>query len=116
MNADDLASRVKNIDDRTKRLEQILPTLATKDDLKSFATKDDLKSFATKDDVREEGARTRQHFNAVAERIEASVKVIAEGHEATKGSVNSQLSEVKAELTAHDRRIMKLEAESLKRR
>ena len=134
MDAHDLETRVKNIDERTKRIEQILPTLATKEDLKAFptkedpkgfatkddlqafATKDDLHAFATKDDVREEGTRTRQHFNAVAERIEASVKVIAEGHKASKASVTGQLSEVRAELTAHDRRIMKLEAASMKRR
>ena len=134
MGADNLEARVKNIDDRTKRIEQILPTLATKDDLKGFPTKDDPKGFATrddlkgfptkddpkgfatKDDVREEGERTRRHFNAVAERIEASVKGIAEGHEATKAHVNTQLNEVSTTLASHDRRIMKLEADSMKRR
>lgn len=93
MDSNDLEARVKNIDDRTARIEQILPTLATKDDLKAFATKDYLKAFATKDDlkvfptrdemttaIRDEGERTRQHFNAVAERIEESVRLIAEGH------------------------------------
>jgi glutaredoxin 2 len=125
MDTQELEASVKNIDERTKRIEQILPTLATKedlqrfsskDDLKEFATKDDLKAFATKDDVREEGARTRQHFNAVAERIEARVQAIAEDHDATKVLVKNQVSDVKAELAAHDRRIMKLEAASLKRR
>jgi len=48
--------------------------------LATLATKDDLKAFPTRDEMREEGERTRQHFNAVAERIEESVKVIAEGH------------------------------------
>ena len=48
MNSDDLETRVKNINDRTSRMEQILPTLATKEDLKAFATKDDLKRFAAK--------------------------------------------------------------------
>jgi hypothetical protein len=147
MNSDDIEARVKNIDERTKRIEQILPTLATKDDVRGFATKEDLQAFATKEDlqafatkedlqafatkedlkahptrdemttaIREEGQLTRARFDAVAERIEQSVKVIAEGHEATKARVESRLSEFHGELSAHDRRIMKLEAASLKRR
>ena len=107
MDANSLEARVKNIDERTTKIEQILPTLATKEDLKALATKDELRA---------EGQATRQHFNAVAERIEASVKAIAEGHEATKAFVEAQLTQVDKKLTAHDRRIMKLEAESLKRR
>jgi hypothetical protein len=143
----ELETLVKNIDERTQRIEQILPTLATKadlkgfptqddpkgfamkEDLRGFATKEDLRGFATKEDlnafptrdemrstIQEEGERTRQHFNAVAERIEASVKGIAEGHEVTKARVDAHRIETRTELAAHDRRIMKLEAESLKRR
>jgi hypothetical protein len=33
----------ENLDLSTSRIEQILPTLATKEDLKAFATKEDLK-------------------------------------------------------------------------
>lgn len=33
---------LKNLDDRLARIERILPTFVTKDDLKAFATKDDL--------------------------------------------------------------------------
>ena len=143
MNEHDLASRIKNIDDRTARIEQVLPTLATKDDLNAFATKDDLKpfitkedakafltkedanafatkedakAFATKDDVREEGARTRRHFDVVAEQLRAEIGAIAEGHETTKSFVAGELSDVRATLSKHDRRIMKLEAKAMKRR
>ena len=42
----------ENLDRRLDRIEQILPTLATKDDLKAFATKDALRAFATKDDLK----------------------------------------------------------------
>ena len=62
MDQDEIEALLKNVDARTERIEQILPT------------------HATKDDVREEGQRTRQQFNAVAERIEESVKLIAGGH------------------------------------
>jgi hypothetical protein len=55
------AARLENIDRRLARVEQILPTLATRKDLerlptvddpKGFATTKDLKKFATKDDLR----------------------------------------------------------------
>lgn len=49
---DRIEQHVQNLDTRLTGVEQILPTLATRDDLKAFATKDDLKAFATKDDLR----------------------------------------------------------------
>jgi hypothetical protein len=48
----DVMTMVKNLDRRLSAVEQILPTLATKDDLKAFATKEDLKAFATKEDLK----------------------------------------------------------------
>ena len=99
MDQAEIEALIKNIDTRTKRIEQLLPTLATKDDLSAFATKDaleafathadlafatkdDLKAFAahadltfaTKEDVREEGERTRHHFDTVAERMKLEAK------------------------------------------
>ena len=38
----DVLAMVKKLDRRTSAIEQILPTLATKEDLKAFATKEDL--------------------------------------------------------------------------
>ena len=112
----ELETQIKNIDERTARIEEILPTLATKDDLKAFATKDDLKAYATKDDVREEGERTRRHFDVVAEQMKQDIALIAEGQKSLATSVNSRFREVDTELTSHDKRLMKLEAGSIKRR
>ncbi len=47
-----LTEAVENLDDRLERVEQILPTLATKDDLKPLATKEELKPLATKDELK----------------------------------------------------------------
>jgi|SRR6266550_4111755 len=102
MDPNELEARVKNIDERTQRIERILPTLTTKDDLQEA--------------LKEEGERTRRHFDVVAEQMKQETIGIAEGHETTKAHVNDLRSEVNAELASHDRRIMKLEAESLKRR
>lgn len=61
----EMEAMVRNLGARTTRIEQILPTLATKQDLensirdlatkgdlRAFATKDDLKKFATKNDLK----------------------------------------------------------------
>ena len=52
MTATDMQDVLRNLDLRVSRIEQILPTLATKEDLKAFATKEDLKAFATKEDLK----------------------------------------------------------------
>ena len=49
----DVIAMVKKLEQRTSAVEQILPTLATKEDLKIFATKEDLKACATKEDLKE---------------------------------------------------------------
>ena len=55
-----LEGKVDQMDGRVQHLEvemsfvmKVLPTVATKDDLKQFATKDDLKQLATKDDLKQ---------------------------------------------------------------
>jgi hypothetical protein len=134
-----IEERMTGIEERTTSIEQILPTLATKEDLKVFATKEDLKAFATKDDlkafatkedlkafatndvlkgfatkndVREEGERTRRHFDAVADQMKADIALIAEGHAATRTYVDGRLDDSRAELKSLDKRIMKLETRS----
>ena len=52
MTATEMEEVLKNLDRRLTNVEQILPTLATKEDLKAFATKEDLGAFATKEDLK----------------------------------------------------------------
>ncbi len=70
---DDLAM-VKKLDRRTSAIEQILPTLATKEDLKAFATKDDLKAFATRDDLDE----VKRMVRVLHEDLKSDIGLIAE--------------------------------------
>ena len=49
----DVLAMMKNLEQRTSAVEQILPTLATKEDLKALATKEDLKAFVTKEELKE---------------------------------------------------------------
>jgi hypothetical protein len=141
MDQSELEVLFKNIDKRTARIEQILPTLATKDDLKgfpttedarafamkddlkvfatkkdleAFATKKDLEAFATKEDVKtlvaEEGARTRLHFDVVAEQMKSEVKLIAEGQTALTVRVDRLEKKLTTDIAAHDKRLLRLEA------
>ena len=65
---------LKKLDRRLANVEQILPTLATKEDLKAFATKEDLKAFATKEDLK--AYATQEALNATREEMRA---LFAEG-------------------------------------
>ena len=93
MEQHEIEAHIKNIDNRTERIEQILPTLPTKEDL------------------REEGERTRRHFDIVAEEIRASVEKIAEGHGVLGTRIEGLRAELKTELDKHERRIARLEVE-----
>ncbi len=84
-----ISERFNNLDHRLSTVEQILPTLATKEDLKAFATKDDLKAFATKDDLEKMGAelrteireselRSRRHMDVIGESLRGDIQLIAE--------------------------------------
>ena len=95
----DLAATLQNLDTRLANVERILPTLATKDDLRgmhtagdpkgfatredlqafamkddlqAFATKDDLKAFATKDDLK--GFATKEDLAEGLERESKSLR------------------------------------------
>ena len=78
---DRLEGHVRNIDQRLERVEQILPTLATKEDLKAFVTKEDAKTFATKDDLKgmptvddPKGFVTKTDLEAFGEREAAAMR------------------------------------------
>ena len=87
---DRVETHVRNIDLRLERVEQILPTLATKDDLrgvptadewKGVLTKDDAKAFLTKDDAKgmptvddPKGFVTTADLNAFGERESAAMR------------------------------------------
>ncbi len=127
---------IRNVDSRLKRVEQILPTLATREDLReeagklreeasklatkeelreavsTLATKDELKELGTdlRAEMREEGERTRRHFDVVAERLEDKITLLAEGQAAIHEKMDRGFGEVRSELTKLDRRVTSLEA------
>ena len=76
---DDVKNEFRKLDERLGRVEQILPTLATKVDLKAFATKEDLKAHPTRNEtyaaIRDDGERTRRHFDVVAESLRDEIRL-----------------------------------------
>lgn len=105
-------------------LAAAVATLATKDDLKAYPTRDDLAAvvatLATKDDlaatraemfaaIREEGERTRRHFDIVSEQMRESIGVIAEGHATLDRKIDAVAAEAKRDTADLDRRVTRLE-------
>ena len=113
METAELAVVVRNIDDRVARIEQILPTLATKEDLRR-TIQSAVEPLATRIEVhevvREEGERTRRHFDVVAESLRGDIRLIAEGHTVLQQSLGDLRTELKGDIAQLDRRLMRLEA------
>ena len=122
---------VRNLDGRAARIEQILPTLVTKEDLKvaleplptreemheairkatePLATRAELELLATKVEMREEGERTRRHFDVVAESLTGDIRLIAEGQVHLQQSFEELRTELKTDIAGLDRRLKRLEA------
>lgn len=101
---EDVKAQFKNLDDRLARVEQFLPTVATKDDLKAFPTRDEM---------HESAATTRAHFDVIAESLRDEIRMALEGHVATTSRIET-LEHGHGRL---DRRVTALEARaSAKRR
>ena len=162
MDPQPLEEVVRNVNDRLGRVEQILPTLATKAELQAalaplatkaelqaaiaplatkaelreaiataiapLATKAELREaiadavapLATKvemqevkaelrKDMREEGDRTRRHFDVVAERLEGHIRLVAEGQVLLQERFDDLRTDLKADIAQLDRRVMRLE-------
>jgi len=106
------------------KLEGIVATLATKEDLAAaiapLATKADLAAaiapLATKAEMREEGERTRQHFDVVAESLRDDIRLIAESQVALQAEVRPGRKDLDGRLNNHDKRITRLEASDARKR
>ncbi len=90
MSTVEMEQRLENVERRVDRIEQILPTLATREDLKAaiapLATKAELRAaiapLATKAELRaaiaESEQRMRTHFDMVAEGLRDDIRLVAE--------------------------------------
>ena len=78
MNHTEMEESLRNLDRRVDRIEHILPTLATKDDLQAaiepLATKAELHAALV-----ESEQRLRTHFDVVTESLRDDIQLIATG-------------------------------------
>ena len=185
MKRNEMETVLKNLDQRLERVEQFLPTVATKDDLgglatheelqplatkedlnalatkeelKALATMEDLKALATKEDLKAlatreemhaaiqvavaplatreemhaaiqeavaplatrdellaEGARTRGHFDVVAESLREDIRLVVDSQMALAERLDRSLSGTNRRVDDHETRITRLEAQPPKR-
>ena len=81
-----IETRLENIEQRLTRVEQFLPTLATKDELSAsvalLATREELRAaiapLATKEELREEFERSRRHMTMLIEIQNSKIELLAE--------------------------------------
>jgi len=99
----DIEELLKDLNTRTGRIEQKLPTLATTTDVREEAER-------MRQHVDKEAERTRQHFDVVAEGMKDSLKVIADGHKALSDRITTIGRDIRSVLDNHERRITTLEA------
>ena len=109
MNLEEIEHKLMDLDHRVDRIEQILPTLLTRDEFKTAMEK-----VATKEDLREavDGLRTettaelealrsdvqiafvkhsseiRRHFDVVAGSLRGDIRLIADGHSYVLGRLD----------------------------
>ena len=88
--------------------EAVAP-LATKVEL-AAAIGEAVAPLATKVEMRDEGERSRTHFDAVAERLEGQIRLVAEGQVALQERVDDGLQQVATKIARLDRRVMRVEA------
>jgi DNA repair ATPase RecN len=129
MDKQEMERVVSNLDHRVDRVEQILPTLATKDDLQAaiepLATKAELQAaiepLATKAELQatkvnlgtaiaEAEQRMRTHFDVVTESLHDDVRLIATGMADLSQRMHQLRGELKTDLAGIDRRLMRVEA------
>jgi uncharacterized protein YicC (UPF0701 family) len=73
-----IVGHLENLDRRLANVEQILPTLATKDELHRLATKEDLRALATKEELHTEIDRLQRHIDIVGESLHSDIQLLAE--------------------------------------
>jgi hypothetical protein len=79
MDQDMIATHLKKLDRRLAKVEQILPGLATKDEVLTaiapLATKDDLKALAA--ETKEDLVELRRHMDVLTESLRGDIHLIA---------------------------------------
>ena len=105
VNLVEIEHKLMDLDHRVDRIEQILPTLLTRDEfqtaMEKVATKEDLDGLRTETKTEIEALRSemhvafvrhsseiRRHFDVVAESLRGDIRLIADGHSYVLGRLD----------------------------
>lgn len=128
MSEEQVLEHLGNLDLRVGRIEQFLPTVATRAELCSvvgeavapLATKEELREavaeLATKDELREEGERSRRYMQMLFEDLRSEMRLWAESWSDLDRRDARQHAESISLFGDVDRRVMALEAKGRRRR
>ena len=113
MPTSEVRTLLKNLDQRVGTIEQKLPTLATKDELRS-ELETALKAYATKDDLRDFGNQLRLEMKILFEEQWEKIKGLFDGYR----HHDKEIENHGARLDGHDRQIggLDLRMKTLERR
>ena len=111
MSEHSMEETVTNLNTRVERIEQILATLVTKADLVTAVA-----PLATRAELLAQGDKTRRHFDVVAERLNAHIRLIAQGHGVLADKIDDLATDMRRADAALDRRILRLETAHARRR
>jgi hypothetical protein len=118
MDQSELVDSVKKLDLRLERIEQFLPTLATKEELRAqaLATKEELRAavapLATRAELREESERTRRHSQVLFESLRDDIRIVAEAQVSTLVELRSMSQQHRKTLDNHELRLVRLESDT----
>jgi hypothetical protein len=118
MDQSELVDSVKKIDLRLERIEQFLPTLVTKEELRAQAltSTEDLRAavapLATRAELREESERTRRHSQVLFESLRDDVRIVAEAQVSTLVELRSMSQQHRQTLDNHELRLVRLESDT----
>ena len=119
MDQPELVESVKKIDLRLEGIEQFLPTLATKDELRAqaLASKEDLRAavalLATRAELREESERTRRHSQVLFESLRDDIRIVAEAQLSALAEFRSISQQHRQTPDNHELRLVRLESGTL---
>jgi hypothetical protein len=119
MDQPELVESVKKIDLRLEGIEQFLPTLATKDELRAqaLASKEDLRAavalLATRAELREESERTRRHSQVLFESLRDDIRIVAEAQLSALAEFRSISQQHRQTPDNHELRLVRLEPGTL---
>ena len=120
MNPSELEQIVKDSNQRIRNIEQILPTLATKEgteerlrtEVAKLATKEELRAVeeTLRVKIEDESRQTRCHFDIVAEDLRGDIRLLAESIAGVSQAHDMRLTALGRQIADHETRILRLEA------